>query len=212
MDGTRLAEIASAAEMLFGRQGYHATTVRQVAGAVNLQGGSLYAHFGSKEELLARVVDRASEAFHDAVEPVLTGPGSAPERLAAALEAHIHVVAANPLAATVYFQDWRHLSGRLLDQARQRRDAYETLWRQTVADGVAAGELAPVDPQLAAVAWLSVGNWVHQWYRPQGRLSPAAIAQVFSAVLLNGLDTRGSMVPSGNEAGTNRSSQSESRR
>ncbi len=189
MDTDRLTEIATAAETLFGRQGYHATTVRQLAGAVNLQGGSLYAHVGSKEELLARVVDRASEAFHDAVEPVLRGPGTAPQRLAAGLEAHIRVVAANPLAATVYFQDWRHLSGRLLDQARRRRDAYESLWRDTVTDGVAAGELVPVDPYLAAVAWLSTGNWVHQWYRSDGRLSPGAIAQIFSTILLGGLAT-----------------------
>jgi AcrR family transcriptional regulator len=46
-----------AAAELFARQGYHKTTITDIAQAVNLTSGAIFHHFPSKETLLEAVVD-----------------------------------------------------------------------------------------------------------------------------------------------------------
>ena len=50
-------KILMAATELFARQGYHKTTITDIAQAVNLTSGAVFHHFSSKEALLKAVVD-----------------------------------------------------------------------------------------------------------------------------------------------------------
>ena len=50
-------KILMAATELFARQGYHKTTITDIAQAVNLTSGAVFHHFQSKEALLEAVVD-----------------------------------------------------------------------------------------------------------------------------------------------------------
>ena len=54
-DRTREALIEAAFE-LFGRQGYHATTMRQIADRASLTPGSIYNHFAGKDEIFLAVL------------------------------------------------------------------------------------------------------------------------------------------------------------
>jgi AcrR family transcriptional regulator len=55
--------ILDAAESLFARQGYHATTIKQVAARVGVQGPALYKHFASKRALFEEVLERLFAPF-----------------------------------------------------------------------------------------------------------------------------------------------------
>lgn len=55
--------ILDAAEALFARQGYHATTIKQVAANVGVQGPALYKHFASKRALFEEVLERLFAPF-----------------------------------------------------------------------------------------------------------------------------------------------------
>jgi AcrR family transcriptional regulator len=184
---TRLDQIAAAAERLFSAQGYHATSVRQVAREVDLQGGSLYAHIDGKEDVLAAIVDRAAHQFRAAISGVFGMDVPASQRLRAAVQAHLRVITANLPAATVYFHDWRYLSEPRASHVRAQRDEYEGRWRQLIADGVASGEFRPIDPRVGALACLSMLNWTYQWFYPTGPMDAHSVADAFSDVLLNGL-------------------------
>ena len=50
-------KILMAAAELFARQGYHKTTITDIAQAVNLTSGAVFHHFSTKEALLEAVVD-----------------------------------------------------------------------------------------------------------------------------------------------------------
>ena len=47
----RREQIYDVASRLFSERGYHATSMRDLAGELGMQGGSLYAHISSKEDL-----------------------------------------------------------------------------------------------------------------------------------------------------------------
>ncbi len=51
-------KIIDAALHLFARQGYHKTTVQDVAGYIGMTSGALFHHFSSKKEILYQVIDR----------------------------------------------------------------------------------------------------------------------------------------------------------
>ena len=56
MNNKTKQEILDAALDLFSTQGYEATSVSQIAGAVGIRKASLYSHFGSKQEILDELV------------------------------------------------------------------------------------------------------------------------------------------------------------
>ena len=58
---TRRREIIDAARACFLRSGFHKTTTDEICREANITPGGLYHYFGSKEELIAAVIDRSAQ-------------------------------------------------------------------------------------------------------------------------------------------------------
>jgi hypothetical protein len=86
--------------------------------------------------------------------------------------------------ASVFVNEWRSLSTERRADMSRRRDAYEKRFRTVIADGVTAGSFAPVDPATAAAFVLTALNGIVTWYRPEGRLRPAALAEAYADLAL----------------------------
>ena len=187
--GARRREIDEVASELFHANGYAATSVRDIARALDIQGASLYAHVASKEDLLWSIVDGAATAFERAADAALadTASGDAVERLAAIVEAHVEVITADPERSSVFVTEWRHLSPDRRDAIGRRRDAYEARVRDVIAEGQAIGAFAAIDPTLAATVLLTALNGIATWYRPDGRLSADRIADHYVDLALRSL-------------------------
>lgn len=185
----RRREIDEVASELFHANGYAATTVRDIARALDIQGASLYAHVASKEDVLWSIVDGAATAFERAADGATTdaADGDPVDRLAALVEAHIEVVTADPGRASVFVTEWRHLSTNRRDAIAIRRDAYEHRFRDIIRDGIALGAFRPTDPAIAAAFVLTALNGVATWYRPDGRLSADRIADHYVELVLRSL-------------------------
>jgi TetR/AcrR family transcriptional regulator, cholesterol catabolism regulator len=184
---TRRRQIEDAASTLFRERGYTATSVRDIAHALNLQGGSLYAHVASKEDVLWSIVTRAAERFATEVLPLAEQAVPATERLRRMIRAHVAVVTSAQRDSTVFLHEWRFLSLQRRAEMAARRDAYEAAFRRVLAEGMAAGEFAEVDPRVAASAILSALNGIAGWFRASGRLSAEQIADDHADLLLRSL-------------------------
>ena len=187
--GARRREIDDVASDLFHASGYAATSVRDIARALDMQGASLYAHVASKEDLLWAIVERAATAFERAADAAADASlgGDAVERLAALVEAHVEVVTADPRRSSVFVTEWRHLSEPRRTTIAARRDAYEARFRDTIADGLAGGLFATTDPAIAATFLLTALNGIATWYRPDGRLTADRVADHYVELSLRSL-------------------------
>lgn len=168
--GSRRAAILAAAGAAFGERGYHATSMRDLAASLDLQGASLYAHISAKEELLLEIVDAAADAFlavADGLDPALAPR----ERLRAMVGGHLAVIAEKLQSATVFFDEWKHLSGPARARVVEKRDRYQAALRAIVEEGAATGAFLVADAHLATLLVLSTLNWTYRWYDPAGRLS-----------------------------------------
>jgi len=186
----RRTEVLEAAIRLFSARGYHGTSVREIADALGMGSGSIYAHIESKEDLLFEVVDQAAERFVTAVRPIAGGPGPAAGKLRQALIAHAEVVAASRDAATVFLHEWKALSPERRAAVAAKRDAYEELYAGIIRQGVAEGRFRAVDEKFARLLVLSAGNWLYEWYDPAGPMGPAEVAERFADLILQGLQRK----------------------
>ena len=185
--GARRREIDAVASGLFHANGYAATSVRDIAKALDIQAASMYAHVASKEDLLWSIVDGAATAFERAGDAAEADASDPVDRLAALVEAHVEVVTADPDRSSVFVTEWRHLGGDRRPAIAARRDAYEARVRSAVSDGIAVGAFRSTDPALAATFILTALNGIATWYRPDGRLSPDRIADHYVELALGSL-------------------------
>ncbi|MCR5886704.1 TetR/AcrR family transcriptional regulator C-terminal domain-containing protein [Hymenobacter sp. J193] len=94
---------------------------------------------------------------------------------------------ADTAASAVFLHEWRHLSEPAHTEFQHLRQQYEAEFRALIAQGVQAGELYTPDPAFAALTLLASLNWLPNWYRPEGTLTPDQIAQRLTDQLLDGL-------------------------
>src|ERR1700693_4496689 len=119
----RRTELTRAAARLFAEKGYHGTSVGDLAQALGVQKGSLYAHIDSKADLLWEVAREGAEAFH------------------AALGAPLRVVSEQLDVATVFVREWRYLEGERREQFVAERRRYEERVRALFREGRRPGPL-----------------------------------------------------------------------
>ncbi len=182
----RRTQILHTAGRLFSQRGYHATSMRDIARALDLQGGSLYTHIESKEEVLWEIVNRAADRFlahATSIDPTLPPQ----ERLKALVRGHLTVIAQELEHATVFFHEWKFLSPELQERIKARRDAYEAHFREAIEAGVRCGAFQVEDPKIAALFVLSALNWTYQWLRPEGPLDLEALTERYTALVLRAL-------------------------
>jgi AcrR family transcriptional regulator len=186
---SRRRAIEDVASTLFREHGYSATSVRDIARALDIQGASLYAHVTSKEDVLWAIVERAAAAFEAAASVTLDTGGAthATSRLAALVRAHVAVIASDPELASVFVHEWRHLSGDRREAILARRDAYESRFRNLITEGMAAGDFTSTDPAVAAAFLLTALNGIAGWYRPGGRLTADRIADHYADLAVRAL-------------------------
>lgn len=179
-----------AAARLFSERGYHGTSMQHLGDALGLQRGSLYAHIGSKEDLLFDVVEEGGDHFLERATLAVSEGTTAPDRLRRLLVGHIETAVEHLDAATVFLNEWRYLSQDLRAVVQVKRDRYEATVRGIIEDGIGSGEFRPdADVRFAARLVLSAGNWTFAWYRPGGELSATEIGEGFATLVLKGLET-----------------------
>ncbi len=185
----RRAELVAAAARLFSERGYHGTSMQDLGSALGNLRGSLYAHIGSKEELLFEVVTQGADRFLERGRAAIESEGRWADRLRALLIGHVETAAQHLDASTVFLNEWRYLSPELREVIQAKRDRYEGIVREIVERGVKAGEFRKdADVRFAATLVLSAGNWTYTWYRPGGDLTPTEVGERFAELVTKGLE------------------------
>jgi AcrR family transcriptional regulator len=182
---TRKTELTREAARLFAERGYHGTSIGDLAKALGVQKGSLYAHIDSKQDLLYEAMREGAQAFHAALDEI---PDDLPvlARIRLALRAHLRVVAEQLDVATVFVREWRYLEGDRAAEFLAERRRYEERFRALFREGRERGELrTDLDDHAAALLVLSAANWAYTWLPADADTDE--LADRFLAILLDGV-------------------------
>ena len=160
------------AAQLFRQKGYERTTVRDIAGAVGIQSGSIFHHFSSKEDILRSVMSEALIYFTEILRDAISKAHGPRDKLLACIRSELQFTIGPDTTAimSVLISEWRSLSGEVQQDILQYRDVYEQFWLDALQDAGKAGLLAGdvfVTRRLIAGAI----HWTPYWFQLDGELS-----------------------------------------
>ena len=194
LDGATRDEILRSAATLIASEGYPACTMRSISKKIQMKAGSLYHHFGSKDEILLEIMNVGVRMILEQVaRQVSAMPPSASfeERLRVAIRAHAACMIDQSMP---FIRVYEHLPPIIRRQARVARKEYSDFWVAFLEAGKQAGE---VDPNLNLTLFvpflLSGLNRVSDWYRDH--MSINEIADLIADTCLCGIRER--FVPRG---------------
>lgn len=193
-------EIILAAADVLHRNGYEATTMKDIAAEVNLTAASLYHHFRNKDSLLLAVLEGGLEEVIEQIEPIACGDLTNVEKLTEMVRLHIFNVTRNtavgaamvfevrpllnfkapPYNGNEFGNDAQREFMKRRNHFFERRAYFETLFVNVIQNGVDRGEFRTVDAAIFTKTMLGANNWVSVWYREGGRLSGDEISRMIA--------------------------------
>jgi AcrR family transcriptional regulator len=180
-------DIYREAAKLFREKGYNAASMRDLAERVQLKASSLYSHIGSKEEILVKICFDNANHFIDGMEKVENMKGGAADKIKALLLLHIRTAIEETTAVTVFNDEWKHLSEPQLSEFVKLRKDYENRFRKIIKKGIDEGELKDLSAEIFLYSLLNSVYWLHNWYRPQGKIKPEQLEHDIVTMLMNGI-------------------------
>jgi AcrR family transcriptional regulator len=182
--GTR-GRILHAALRLFAEYGFHGTSIRDLARATEINSATLYAHYASKEDILAELIALGHVELYNGLWTALDAAGpSASDRLVALVRAQVYMHADYPLLAVVANNEMHALSPEKAAPALSLREQARQLLYRVLNDGVTSGEFAIEDQMLAAIALGSIGIRVANWFGPDQPYTRDQVADTFAGYAL----------------------------
>lgn len=183
-------QLLKAATHLFKEKGYHSTSMQELADALGMQKGSLYYYIASKEELLRRLMERATSFMATQIDEIYASDLPPAQKLRWALKNHAVTMMDHMDLVAVYLYEYRNLPPERLAEALTIRKHYEQVLMQIVEDGIASGEFRSVNVKMAVFGMLGMLNWTHQWFSPDGPFSSNEVATTLADLALHGLTLR----------------------
>ena len=178
--------ILASAVAAFGEHGYHGTSMRQIADALERTKGSLYYYFGSKADILFAAHDRALDGMLAVLARVEASAGDPRTQLRELIVEHTRAMV-DGFQGTALALELDALSPERRRRLVSKRDRYERGLRAIVERGVRQGLFRAVDARLACFALLGSINWTARWYTRQGDVPPAELGSLYADLFLRGL-------------------------
>lgn len=184
---TRMQEVLDVAGRLFNEKGYRSTSLADIGEVLGMNKASLYYYVGSKEELVRKLILRASQRLRDVSnQPEIDGlpPEQALERL---VREHCQVLLEYPNEIGLLVQQRRFVEPSALGEIVARERAYMGALRSIVTRGVEDGSFRKLDAGIATQLVLDSINGLLRWYRRGGRLPPQQAVDEVWAYIRGGL-------------------------
>ena len=185
----RRQRVLDAAGQSFAARGFAKTTMDEIASRAGVSKGLLYAHFGGKEELLVRVMERTLDEWGDVIRVELEGAKGAANALAVLHRSSLQYARSNPLLRTLLAEDERVVLPGLDELTRRSQELFRAGLIERLEEGIRSGELrSDLDVESTADV-IRVFHWgfIDQLLRPGPIDVNAGVIEASVELMLHGL-------------------------
>jgi AcrR family transcriptional regulator len=182
-EGTR-GRIVEAALSVFSRKGYHDTSVDEIVWESRTSKGAVYFHFPNKQALFLSLVDKFADLLERRVTEAISAETTGIRRVSAALQACLETFGRyRPLAKIMLVQAVG--LGAIFEEKRlEVHQRFVELIRVNLDQAIAEGDVAPIDSEVVATAWMgAINEVVIQWVYT-GQPDPERIIGTMRPMLL----------------------------
>ena len=163
---------------MIAQHGFKAASLRKVAEEVGIQAGSLYNYIRSKDEFLFHLLKEHLELMLADFERESAGITDVTQRLTKFIELHMRFHTEQQEEVIIGNLELRSLSPKNRRIVTGLRDRYSTILTTLIKEGVRQKLFKVEDPRITSFAILSLMSGVCYWFRPDGRVSQAALVKL----------------------------------
>lgn len=179
------AAVLRAAVQMFNAQGFHNTSLDEVAARLGISKPTIYHYLGNKDRVLLECVTHGLNALLASVDRARAAPGSGADRLGAFLISYAENIM-DDFGRCVIRTSEEALGAQSRVQFRQFKRKIDMAMRALIEEGIEDGSIAPVDSKFLAFTLAGALNWSARWHHPEGAQSPQDIAQQLVDILAKG--------------------------
>jgi len=152
------ARILTAAERLFGEQGYAGTSIGDISESAGVNRALIYYYFKDKRDLYRSVIQAGLDALRRILEDLAASAGSARERLSTFAKRSYRLFSLRRPMVRIIYREVMGLEEKIdLPIGDYVLDNFAKL-ESIIRDGIRLGEFREVDPRLAARSLLGMLN------------------------------------------------------
>ena len=151
--------ILDQAQRMFLAHGYHGVSIRDIVQACGLSNASLYYHFGSKQNLFVQVFKEYVAGVARKLEQAGEGQGSCRERLSNMAQAYAQFILESRSEMQMLHRDLKECGeGEIQSLLPNAIRKIPSLFASVLEQGIAAGEVRPVDTHRVGVLLMGMVN------------------------------------------------------
>ncbi len=173
-EGNRRQLLIAAAARLFRTKGFDATSTRDIAAAADMQSGSPFYFFQSKQALLHAVMQEGMARVTVTQAAALKALGArapAHDKLRALIRHHFEaILGPDSDFIPVMLYEWRSLSPEQRDEITTQKDDYEAVWTPVLRALHRSGHIK-AKPDAARLLIFGALHWAVQWYSAKGPMT-----------------------------------------
>jgi AcrR family transcriptional regulator len=186
-NSTKKEVIIEKASRLFREKGFGAASMRDLAEHVGVEAASLYNHIQSKSEILQTICFKVANEFLTNLDAVESSPQSTLKKMEAVIRLHIRLMLDQYEFVYISDHEWRHLPEPYLSNFLNQRRNYRKRLGDIIEEGIAKGEIKPIDPYTAVLVILSAISGIDSWQRSRKSTSAEALEANMVKYLIEGL-------------------------
>ncbi len=179
--------IFDTAASLFARKSYLGTSINDLARAMELQKGSLYHYFKSKEELLFQLLDQYMSAALVEIEKICTLDIPATEKLERFMLFYSGFYAGDRDRLILLVNEIDKLSQTYRELVVEKERRYYRALTGIFSQLQAAGIMKPLPPAVAAYAFFGMVHYTCNWFQQDGEISAAELGEMFLEIFTEGV-------------------------
>jgi AcrR family transcriptional regulator len=179
--------ILEKAAHLFRKNGFNATSMRDLAENVGVEAASLYNHINSKAELLQEICFKIANKFTEHMDELVASDQSAIAKIEAVLRFHIRQMIHNFEEVYVSDREWKHLTDPYLSNFKNQRRTHRQRIASIIEEGIRKGEIKKIDAPTAVLILLHAVSGIESWHRSRQKISGELLEQNMIMILIEGL-------------------------
>lgn len=165
-DAKRLLILSQAARM-FVDQGFHQTTIDQIASALHVSKPTIYYYIESKEDILHQITRLALDDLDASLAIQCNATMTAIDRLENFFHTYCQIILTDFGSCMAFVTD-RSLNAAHRKRLRLLKKEFELRVRAIIADGQSDGTIVVENPRFFANALFGAYNWMPQWFSHAG--------------------------------------------
>lgn len=188
-------EINRVVARLFAFNGYHSTSMREIAAELGMNQSSLYHYFKSKEDILFKLMNDAIDDVLAILKDICADDLHAEEKLKKVLRFYTRYYAGNQERLILLVNEMNSLNKkhRLILVNKQRE--YVHLIKSILKELADEHRLKEIHPSAAVFAFFGMVHYTIKWYHKNGSLSLDNLAEEFVQIFTKGILKKGSQRP-----------------